>query len=91
MKQLLFYKKADNAPSACAGLFIQSHLDKNFKGIWIHLDIAAPVTENERATGFGVALLNTLFGDSSKNQVFKEIGKKDKALPLVNPTEENDD
>jgi leucyl aminopeptidase len=41
----LLMKNKENAGSACAGLFVQSHLKSNFEGIWIHLDIASPVTE----------------------------------------------
>nr|XP_014335757.1 PREDICTED: probable aminopeptidase NPEPL1 [Bos mutus] len=50
----------DNSPSSCAGLFIASHIGFDWPGVWVHLDIAAPVHAGERATGFGVALLLAL-------------------------------
>ncbi|CAB4064806.1 NPEPL1 [Lepeophtheirus salmonis] len=52
-----------NATSSCAGLFINAHLGFNFPGTWLHVDMASPAYTGERATGYGVALLNTLFGD----------------------------
>eukprot|EP00096_Caligus_rogercresseyi_P000579 TRINITY_DN1103_c0_g1_i1.p1 TRINITY_DN1103_c0_g1~~TRINITY_DN1103_c0_g1_i1.p1 ORF type:complete len:527 (-),score=93.30 TRINITY_DN1103_c0_g1_i1:123-1703(-) len=55
-----------NATSSCAGLFINAHLGFNFPGTWIHVDMASPAYTGERATGYGVALLNTLFGDLSQ-------------------------
>lgn len=33
----------DNSPSSCAGLFIASHIGFDWPGVWVHLDIAAPV------------------------------------------------
>lgn len=66
--------KGDNAASACAGLFVHSHLAKDYEGVWIHLDIASPVQDGDRATGFGVALLNSLFANSSKNAALSSIG-----------------
>lgn len=56
-----------NAQSSCAGLFIGAHLGFEYPGKWIHLDMASPVYSGERATGFGVALLITLFGKYSAN------------------------
>ena len=32
-----------NAQSSCAGLFIGAHLGFDFPGVWIHVDMAAPV------------------------------------------------
>ncbi len=61
--------------SACAGLFVHSHLGSDFNGVWIHFDIAAPATCGARATGFGVSLLNSIFGDSSQNKLFQQLGK----------------
>ena len=54
-----------NAQSSCAGLFINSHLGFDWAGVWMHVDMAAPAYTGERATGYGVALLNVLFGASS--------------------------
>ena len=55
----------NNAQSSCAGLFIMSHLGFDWSGVWVHVDMAAPAYTGERATGYGVALLNVLFGASS--------------------------
>lgn len=48
-----------NAQSSCAGQFIGNHIDEflNAGGKWMHIDMAYPVHQGERATGFGVALL----------------------------------
>ncbi|KAJ3005988.1 putative aminopeptidase npepl1 [Thoreauomyces humboldtii] len=46
-----------NAQASCAGHFIESHLDPEWKGQWVHIDIAGPAGKDGRATGFGVALL----------------------------------
>jgi len=56
----------NNAQPSCAGLFIFANLGFEFPGVWMHVDMAAPAHCGERATGYGVALLNTLFGSSSK-------------------------
>lgn len=62
-----------NAQPSCAGLFIASHLGFDYPGIWIHVDMATPVHSGERATGYGVALLTTLFGSFTKQPILKEI------------------
>ncbi|CAL8070159.1 unnamed protein product [Orchesella dallaii] len=62
-----------NAQSSCAGLFIMSHLGFDFPGAWVHFDIASPAELGERATGYGVALLNTLFGSLSSSELLKGI------------------
>lgn len=54
-----------NAQSSCAGLFIFAQLGVDFPGSWIHIDMASPCHSGERATGYGVALLVTLFGNYS--------------------------
>ncbi len=69
---------------------MHSHLGKNFEGVWIHLDIASPVQDGDRATGFGVALLNSLFADSSKNVAMKAIGPSTE-LPVKTGEDSNDD
>lgn len=33
----------DNSPSSCAGLFVAAHIGFDWPGVWVHLDIAAPV------------------------------------------------
>ena len=49
-----------NAQSSCAAQFIAEHLG-DFTGPWLHVDMAGPVEADNRATGYGVALLLTLF------------------------------
>ena len=45
-----------NAQSSCAGQFVGNHLG-DFKGKWLHVDMAGPAMSAGRATGYGVALL----------------------------------
>ena len=49
-------KDRANAQSSCAGTFIGEHLHPDFKGGWLHCDIAGPADAGERGTGYGVAL-----------------------------------
>ncbi|XP_038606197.1 probable aminopeptidase NPEPL1 [Tachyglossus aculeatus] len=63
----------DNTPSSCAGLFIASHIGFDWPGIWVHLDIASPVHAGERATGYGVALLLSLFGQASEDPLLNLV------------------
>lgn len=63
----------NNAQSSCAGLFIASHLGFDYPGTWIHVDMAYPVHCGERATGYGVSLLTTLFGSYSKQPLLQRI------------------
>ncbi|XP_064610708.1 probable aminopeptidase NPEPL1 [Liolophura sinensis] len=60
-----------NCQVSCAGLFIASHLGFDYPGIWIHVDMASPAHSGERATGYGVALMTTLFGKASKNSLLQ--------------------
>lgn len=53
-------KDRGNAQSSCAGHFIESHIDENYAGDWVHVDMAGPDSKNERATGYGVALVLSL-------------------------------
>ncbi|XP_048762204.1 probable aminopeptidase NPEPL1 [Ostrea edulis] len=62
-----------NAQVSCAGLYIASNLGFDYSGVWLHIDMAAPVHSGERATGYGVALLATLFGQMSHNSLLKYI------------------
>ncbi|CAB9505507.1 Probable cytosol aminopeptidase [Seminavis robusta] len=55
-------KDRSNAQSSCAGHFIEAHLDENYEGGWLHVDMAGPATENERGTGYGVGLVLSLLG-----------------------------
>jgi len=67
-----------NAQCSCAGLFIGSHLFEDFFTpspiVWLHVDMAYPVHVGERATGWGPALLLTLFGRYSKSTLLNSIG-----------------
>ena len=64
-----------NAQCSCAGHFIEAHLlgGSDYKGTWIHVDMAAPVSsmyDKERSNGFGVSLMQKLFReyfDEDKN------------------------
>lgn len=66
-----------NAQASCAGLFIGAHLGFDYSGSWIHVDMAYPVHCGERATGFGVALLCTLFGNCSHSEMWQKIAPKE--------------
>ena len=46
-----------NAQTSCAGTFIGEHLHQDYTGEWLHVDMAGPSTDDERGTGYGVALL----------------------------------
>lgn len=75
-----------NAQVSCAGLFVHSHIGFDFPGIWLHIDMASPVYVGERSTGYGVALLNTLFGSMSNNALLRNIAPDN----LCNGTSEQD-
>jgi len=61
----------NNAQPSCAGLFINAHLGFDFPGAWVHVDMAAPAYSGERGTGYGVALLNVLFGEHVDSSLLK--------------------
>ncbi|XP_013165699.1 PREDICTED: probable aminopeptidase NPEPL1 isoform X2 [Papilio xuthus] len=63
----------NNAQPSCAGLFVLSHLGFDFRGGWLHIDMAAPAHSGERATGYGVALLNVLFGAHSSSRLLRAL------------------
>ncbi|GLH01553.1 hypothetical protein R5R35_012861 [Gryllus longicercus] len=63
----------NNAQSSCAGLFIGAHLGFDYPGVWMHIDMAYPVHSGERATGYGVALLATLFGNFSTDRLLQSL------------------
>jgi probable aminopeptidase NPEPL1 len=56
-------KDRSNAQASCAGHFVESHLHADYKGEWLHVDIAGPSYQNERGTGFGTALLYQITKD----------------------------
>ncbi|CAH0551586.1 unnamed protein product [Brassicogethes aeneus] len=62
-----------NAQPSCAGLFVAAHLGFDYPGTWIHVDMASPSHSGERATGYGVALLTTLFGSYCHNPLLRSI------------------
>jgi probable aminopeptidase NPEPL1 len=66
-------KDRSNAQSSCAGLFIGSHLGFDYPGVWVHVDMAYPVYSGERATGYGVGLLTTLFGTHSESHLLQSV------------------
>jgi probable aminopeptidase NPEPL1 len=70
----VFTQDLSNALSSCAGLFILAHLGFDYPGVWMHVDMAAPVHCGERATGYGVALLVSLFGQYSNSELLQNIG-----------------
>ena len=52
-----------NAQVSCAGQFIANHMGSYLEdgGKWVHIDMAYCVNDkNERATGYGVALLYSM-------------------------------
>lgn len=51
-----------------------AHLGFDFPGTWMHVDMAAPVHCGERATGYGVSLLVSLFGRYSCSPLLNCIG-----------------
>ncbi|KAJ1408272.1 cytosol aminopeptidase family, catalytic domain-containing protein [Ochromonadaceae sp. CCMP2298] len=54
-----------NAQASCTGQFIGNHIEEYLDqgGKWLHVDMAGPAMEGERATGYGVALLSKLVQD----------------------------
>ena len=52
-----------NAQSSCAAQFVYEHIDTDWEGAWLHVDLAGPSTNtDDRGTGYGVGLLVDLFG-----------------------------
>ncbi len=51
-----------NGQTSCAGQFVGEHLDPDWEGSWLHIDMAGPVEAEDRGTGYGVALLAELLG-----------------------------
>lgn len=70
----------NNAQSSCAGLFIAANLGFDYRGAWIHIDMASPVHCGERATGYGVALLCSLFGSYMKSELLQSIAPDTNAI-----------
>nr|CAD7449582.1 unnamed protein product [Timema bartmani] len=79
-----------NAQSSCAGLFISAHLGFDFPGVWVHIDMASPVYVGERATGYGVAILSTLFGKFSNSEMLQSLAEHtDLELPSAKKLKRN--
>ena len=53
-------KDRSNAQTSCAGHFIEAHLNENYEGGWMHVDMAGPGSKGERGTGYGVGLVLSL-------------------------------
>eukprot|EP00927_Polykrikos_kofoidii_P049365 TRINITY_DN4342_c0_g1_i2.p1 TRINITY_DN4342_c0_g1~~TRINITY_DN4342_c0_g1_i2.p1 ORF type:complete len:534 (+),score=99.95 TRINITY_DN4342_c0_g1_i2:89-1690(+) len=49
-------KDRNNAQVSCAANFIAEHLHPEYKGGWLHVDLAGPSFIDDRGTGFGVGL-----------------------------------
>ena len=49
-----------NGQCSCAAQFVAEHLDPDWEGAWLHVDMAGPVEAEDRGTGYGVALLAEL-------------------------------
>ncbi|CAG0907442.1 unnamed protein product [Cyprideis torosa] len=86
-----------NALPSCAGLFIGGHLTSEFPGTWIHIDMAYPAFLGERATGYGVALLNTIFCHLSSSPLLhsllpspRSVDRGDSLLPSPRSVDRGD-
>jgi probable aminopeptidase NPEPL1 len=55
-------KDRSNAQSSCAATFVYEQLHKEYKGAWLHVDMAGPAFAEDRATGYGVALILAMLG-----------------------------
>ncbi|GFW72435.1 probable aminopeptidase NPEPL1 [Trichonephila clavipes] len=58
---------------SCAGLFIGAHIGFDYEGNWLHIDMAKTSFSGDKATGYGVALLSTLFGYASHNPMLLKL------------------
>uniref|UniRef100_A0A1I7V8M9 CYTOSOL_AP domain-containing protein n=1 Tax=Loa loa TaxID=7209 RepID=A0A1I7V8M9_LOALO len=59
--------------SSIAGLFIASHIDFGSGLDWIHFDIASPVENSNRATGYGPALICALLASDLDVPLLKTL------------------
>ena len=55
-------KDRSNAQTSCAANFISENLHDEYTGGWLHVDMAGPAFIEDRATGYGVALVLALLG-----------------------------
>ena len=61
-------KDRSNAQCSCAGHFIEAHISPDYKGGWLHVDMAGPGTKAERGTGYGVGLVLSLVDAPGYNE-----------------------
>ena len=55
-----------NAASSCAGLFMLAHLDFDWEGTWIHVDMAAPAVGNAMFLLLFIKAKLAMFGHSKR-------------------------
>jgi len=79
----------NNAQPSCAGLFINANLGFDWGGVWMHVDMAAPANVGERATGYGVCLLNSLFGSSSQAAILQGVSPSSENGSMAGAGEES--
>uniref|UniRef100_A0A914ZP49 Cytosol aminopeptidase domain-containing protein n=1 Tax=Parascaris univalens TaxID=6257 RepID=A0A914ZP49_PARUN len=65
------FGKTQGPLSAIAGLFISSHIDFGSDVDWLHVDMAYPVSDADRATGYGPALICALLADGLEMPILK--------------------
>lgn len=53
-------KDRGNAQASCAATFVYEQLHPDYEGAWLHVDMAGPAFAEDRATGYGVALVLAL-------------------------------
>ncbi len=54
--------QTNNAGISCAGQFVANSLSKDYKGKFVHVDLAGPSSDTNGGTGFGVALFLGFIG-----------------------------
>jgi len=53
-------KDRGNAQASCAATFVYEQLHPEYGGAWLHVDMAGPAFDADRATGYGVGLVLAL-------------------------------
>ncbi|VDM41452.1 unnamed protein product [Toxocara canis] len=64
--------KSPGPLSSIAGLFIASQIDFGADVDWLHIDMAYPVDDSDRATGYGPALICALLANGLQVPVLKQ-------------------
>ena len=54
-----------DAGSSCGGHFVEANLAKDWKGKFIHVDLAYPCRDAKGGTGFGVALIAQMYASEN--------------------------